>query len=1228
MDKTLKNADDWCKLLAVEPQYCVIFNDWAQFSIENWVELISAQVQFVSHFDRWDELNSTQIRKLLVLYPALVNKVDVRKIHSLDLVYLLEVHPHFAGIKEINDNMTVDVWHNVIQEGHTEAAIYRKDWENICDDKLLVILKTPEIARQCNTGFWIQALKAQPQFSDQCDKWNDFSADNWSLLLGAQVQFANRKELTAEKIGEFGELEWSRLLPVIEDFEKIRADFGEEIDWDQLVEICPEYLEKYNKRKEQLIAEEKSDESAVMEAVTKCENDVIPYDPPEVKYHSYLLTSIWFRISFSTLTGMTEEMQQKYNINSIKSLCEFDLSTAAAEDKELLGKLQNTWQPGNWLFSNLPCSVLFVNHSDENNIGRLYRAGIKTVGDFMACDDFSKTTLSAENQKACRIFHSRCCEVHIDEFIDSQRILHEKLWEKKLAQYPVTNVIEPNYDFCKFENAPLNSFVQEKNISDPARYELQREYRLIYPNWEKLRFTPDNFINIPGNKKELKKIFCDNIKTLADFLKYDFGVHDELNVNTKRKIKTIQKNIFPVEEPLVDIEQKILEIQSAQDTKAALKIILGNIVEDTYLDSYIESVVEGKTQKEIAKAKEVTGTRIGQIVDEVTDTLLIAVKWWDKYCEEFFSKFGRISAISAVEAKGNALLGNGLGKVIAKCLEKTYKVLGKKVLMDSHVHTAEDLEFLNEQLMSELFSSGKNAITKNEFVDVCFNPLKKYIEGLGFNFDAEYITSESLWDVLKPAGRNTNGGKTVSLMRPGEFIRQQNILNSEPMLRNDIIKAMRRAGFSGCIPENNFASRLDLVVVQQIGKEYKYMLSEQLPELPDGLLSDIADFIKEKLRNINFIDLEEVCNKFSGQLQDITPFMLKGILKKGNILNEVYFDNSSTQIWNKGEIIGLQGLLEEKLKAANKKVLQKELFLIAKNKGYDISSFHNVLNSSGKILTGEDQTGKGLYCWHSDVLKPDIEKLQPIFSAIENETTTVSVKKLFEMHRELCEETGIEDDRLLASILKKCSIYYVDYPTVSLNRELAITLRKMGEDFIKSEKWRSKEDIDQFYNDQHYKSQWSVLQNHPDIFLIAENYVAHRENIGWQDEYGEKLLALANEALNESGKKYMKTGKFVYDLTMGAKKECLPVLENTSWSQALIVGILDKSEKFAVTGCNNCIFFRKEDGLQNFEDLCYLIKKEEKPEDIVAYLSNEKIISESWKYDPANEVFIQKLMER
>ena len=107
----------------------------------------------------------------------------------------------------------------------------------------------------------------------------------------------------------------------------------------------------------------------------------------------------------------------------------------------------------------------------------------------------------------------------------------------------------------------------------------------------------------------------------------------------------------------------------------------------------------------------------------------------------------------------------------------------------------------------------------------------------------------------------------------------------------------------------------------------------------------------------------------------------------------------------------------------------------------------------------------------------------------------------------------------------------------------------------------------------------------------------------------------------------MKIGKLVYDLKRGSKRGCLPDLKNTSWSHALITDILIKSRDFAVMGSNNCIFIKKEKGLQTFEDICHWIKKEEKPDDIIKYLSEENIISESWKYVPENKEFIDKLME-
>lgn len=952
-------------------------------------------------------------------------------------------------------------------------------------------------------------------------------------------------------------------------------------------------------------------------------NGEIPYDPPY--FDPEILHSNFLGFTFDLLTDIPERLSGKYSINSIRSLCGFDLENADDSDREELRVLQDQWQPGKWLLCFQPCDVFFVDKNDKNNIGKLNRKGISTVHDFIYCGDFP-TSISEENAKKFRSFRKKCKEIlEIESFMAQQLAYCKKLWQKKLEDFPVADVAEPDQNYCNFNCKSLNEFVLNDDITDLHQSRLQWEYRSIYPDWGKLNFTPDNFIENIGEKRKIKDIFLKkHLVTLEDFLNYNFGAND-LKDSTKKMIKNIQKNIFPrtIEEPPVDIESKIAELKKASGIKDALKRILGNdYANAVYLDNYIAKIIEGKTLETIAKSTGKTKERIRQQVEVITKDLN-DVAWWNTFCENFFTKFGRISTIRAVKAKGNELLGNHLGAVIAECLKKAYGSGAGKGLIDTELHTREKLEILNEKLSCELLSNGKARVSEDEFMLLCRGPLETYFDDLGLN-KPEYISNGSLWDILKPAGRNADGGKTVILMRPGDFIRQTDILNSGPMLRDDIIKAMQKAGYTGSIPKNNFADKLGLAVYSQEGLQYKYMLQKDLPQLEENLLTEIVDSIRNKLKNAYCVNLELICEDFSNRLHNITPFMLKAILKEKNALEDLIYDNTSTQVWRNSEIIGLQQILEQKLLEEGRKVHSINFRLLAQRKGYHENALANAVNSSEKILTGGEKNA--LYYLHADLLDLDMKKFQPIFSMIENERV-VSAEKLFESHKKLCEESGVKDARLLASILKKRSPYCVDYPVIAWNEESATTLLDMGIDFIKSAKWKSKEEIDAFYTEKHYNSQWFVLQKHPDIFLIAENCVAHRENIGWQDEYGGKLLDLANKALNESGKKYMKTGEFVYDLTMGAKKECLPVLKNTNWSPALIISLLDKSEEFAAAGCNNSVFFRKEEGLQNFEDLCCLIKKEENPPDIVRYLSEEGMISDSWKYDPANQEFIKKLLE-
>jgi hypothetical protein len=152
-----------------------------------------------------------------------------------------------------------------------------------------------------------------------------------------------------------------------------------------------------------------------------------------------------------------------------------------------------------------------------------------------------------------------------------------------------------------------------------------------------------------------------------------------------------------------------------------------------------------------------------------------------------------------------------------------------------------------------------------------------------------------------------------------------------------------------------------------------------------------------------------------------------------------------------------------------------------------------------------------------------------------------------------------------------------------------------------------------------------LLKNHPDILLISENCVAHKDNIGWKDEYIDIVLNLAKEALEKSEKKYLNINEFSYHYTDGKEKGKLPQLKNTSWSPTLIKNILKNNDKFVVTGCNDSIFFIKEESLNTFEDICLWIKNEEKPTDIIKYLVKEGIISDNWQYDPNNKEFLETL---
>jgi hypothetical protein len=76
------------------------------------------------------------------------------------------------------------------------------------------LIKNPNFAEYCDrwdefTAYdWSKVLASQPQLADKCDKWLEFDNDDWCYLLESQPQFADK----CDKWHEFNRFDWQYLL--------------------------------------------------------------------------------------------------------------------------------------------------------------------------------------------------------------------------------------------------------------------------------------------------------------------------------------------------------------------------------------------------------------------------------------------------------------------------------------------------------------------------------------------------------------------------------------------------------------------------------------------------------------------------------------------------------------------------------------------------------------------------------------------------------------------------------------------------------------------------------------------------------------------------------------------------------------------------------------------------------------------------------------------------------
>ena len=99
--------------------------------------------------------------------------------------------------------------HNPCEEG-LELVASCKDLTEVftemsTSDWMWLLVREPQFADNCgrwdsfSSCYWVRLLADQPQFADKCDKWDRLSSERWAWLLAMQPQLAKYKKKQKEK---------------------------------------------------------------------------------------------------------------------------------------------------------------------------------------------------------------------------------------------------------------------------------------------------------------------------------------------------------------------------------------------------------------------------------------------------------------------------------------------------------------------------------------------------------------------------------------------------------------------------------------------------------------------------------------------------------------------------------------------------------------------------------------------------------------------------------------------------------------------------------------------------------------------------------------------------------------------------------------------------------------------------------------------------------------------
>ncbi|MDR2528962.1 MAG: hypothetical protein LBD04_08090 [Synergistaceae bacterium] len=263
---------------------------------------------------------------------------------------------------------------------------------------------------------------------------------------------------------------------------------------------------------------------------------------------------------------------------------------------------------------------------------------------------------------------------------------------------------------------------------------------------------------------------------------------------------------------------------------------------------------------------------------------------------------------------------------------------------------------------------------------------------------------------------------------------------------------------------------------------------------------------------------------------------------------------------------------------------------------------------------------------HLEIDLKVLDSLNSYIVTLSHSTRYISVEKILEDKRAICQQAGISDSVLLYNALKAAApedVSYPGYPSISWLPKEKSRLKGFYHEVWEWLKERNQpcswdELEDWFVQKKKFKENaLRTALRGEEVFQYGQGLFAHRDALGVDSDVLRAVAAAAEYGLKQSrdAEKPFALSSDILD----HRCQTLPLLKNEIfWTQTLLVHVIDSLETFKIIGSarNAFIYRTNTDGIETFDDLIYILLKNKYGgscplKEFEQYLRAERIIAKS-----------------